>query len=110
MIVRGDYKYVYYINQQPSLFNVKEDPQELHDLAHLPKYQELLDEFEALLRTIVDPEAVSWQSKADLGLIGKNGEDYTQTLTFDRLREGYQSGWFEFQPEFVQYHQYLEEY
>lgn len=39
------------------------------------------DELERVLRTVVDPEEVSLRAKRDLGLIGPDGEDYTETLS-----------------------------
>ncbi len=81
MLVRGDYKYVYYVKERPELYNVKEDPLEDHDLAEDPAFAELLKEFEALLRTITDPEEISQLAKYDLGLLGEDGTDYTETLS-----------------------------
>ncbi len=77
MIVRKGYKYIYYVNNRPSLFDLKNDPQELTDLAGHAEYQPLCREFEAILRTIVDPEAVSMEAKKDLGLLTPEGVDYT---------------------------------
>lgn len=92
MIVKEDYKYVYYVSQRPSLFNLKDDPQEMFDLALESKYKTKLDEFENLLRTYIDPEEVDWRSKKDLGLISPDGEDLTQTLTVNELEEAIKNG------------------
>jgi choline-sulfatase len=100
MLVRGDYKYTYYVNERPSLFNVKEDPLENVDLALDERYSHILGEFEALLRSIVDPEDVSMRAKKDLGLIGKNGEDYTLTMTVKQLKEAVAQGVFPNEPGF----------
>lgn len=100
MLVQGDYKYTYYINERPSLFNVKQDPLENHDLALDPTYQSILDDFESLLRTIVNPERVSYRAKKDLGLIGKDGEDYTKTLTVNELNRKIEKGFFSNDPSF----------
>jgi len=85
MLVRGRYKYTYYINDRPSLFDIERDPHELNDLAGDPKYGETLAQFEALLRSIVDPEAVALRAKRDFGLIGPDGEDYTLTMSVPDL-------------------------
>jgi choline-sulfatase len=100
MLVRGSYKYTYYVNDRPSLFNTEEDPAEMLDLAADPRFADVLEEFEALLRTIVDPEQIALQAKRDLGLIGKDGEDYTLTLTVKQLREAVQHGIFPDEPGF----------
>lgn len=100
MLVRDGYKYTYYVNDRPSLFNLREDPQEMRDLALEEEYDELLKSFERLLRTIVDPEAVSLRAKADLGLIGKNGEDYTLTMTDPECKEWIKRGVFADEAEF----------
>ena len=92
MLVRGDYKYIYYAKERPSLFNVREDPLEMNDLAQDPKYTKILKKFEKLLRSICNPDEVARRSKSDLGLIGPNGEDYTETLTWQQLLEGRRSG------------------
>ncbi len=85
MLVREQYKYIYYDNERPSLFNIQEDPQECNDLATDPEYQSVLTDFETQLHTICDPETTAHRAKHDLGLIGPNGEDYTQTLHVDDL-------------------------
>ncbi len=85
MLVRGDYKYTYYVNERASLFNVKNDPQELHDLGTDPAHASVLAEFEALLRSILDPEATATRAKSDMGLIGTDGEDLTLTLSVNDL-------------------------
>ena len=78
MIARGDWKYIYYVNERPSLFNLTNDPGEMHDLAQDAAHADVLQEFDQLLRTVVDPEAIEMQAKRDLGLIGPDGHDYTR--------------------------------
>ena len=62
---RGDFKYHYYVDYPPELFNVASDPGETCDLAGDPSHREKLAEFEAHLRAIVDPEAADRRAKAD---------------------------------------------
>lgn len=50
MLVKDGYKFTYYVNDRPSLFNLEEDPQEMADLAEEESYRELLQQFEVLLR------------------------------------------------------------
>ena len=50
------------------------DPEELNDLAGGADYAEILSDFEAKLREIVDPEAVDKRAKADqAALIDRHG-------------------------------------
>ena len=85
---------ILYVKQGATLFNVKEDPDELYDLAADPKYAQVLKDFKKLLFSIYDPEETSLRAKRDYGLIGPDGEDYTETLTYQELLEGQKSGKF----------------
>jgi choline-sulfatase len=100
MLVRNGFKYTYYVNDRPSLFNLQEDPKELRDLAQDERYAGLLREFEAKLREIVDPEEVSLRAKSDLGLIGPDGQDYTLSMTEPQLKELIKQGVIPHEPEF----------
>lgn len=100
MLVKGNYKYTYYVNDRPSLFDMKKDPLETTDLATDRRYNRVLVYFEQLLKSVVDPEAVSIRAKQDLGLIGKNGEDYTLSLTVEQLEEAIKQGIFPDEPGF----------
>ena len=94
MLRRGDYKYTYYVKDRPTLFNIKKDPYEDKNLAGDSKHAGLVREFEKLLHSIVDPEQVCLKSKHDFGLIGPDGEDYTETLTVQQLEQGISEGRF----------------
>lgn len=66
LVRQGDWKLHWFPwGYPPELFNLAEDPDELHDLArdfaHIDKRKEL----EGLLRSFCDPEAVDLQAKAD---------------------------------------------
>jgi choline-sulfatase len=63
MIRVGDYKYVYYVQERPQLFNLKHDCNELHDLAMDETYQSIIEKMDIALRCIVDPEEVDRQAK-----------------------------------------------
>ncbi len=39
MIRDGDFKYTYWVHDMPELYDLRSDPQELHNLARQPKYQ-----------------------------------------------------------------------
>lgn len=49
MIRRRDWKYNYYTHDIAELFNLREDPDEMHNLAALPKYKSKVEELKAAL-------------------------------------------------------------
>jgi choline-sulfatase len=100
MLVKDGFKYTYYVNDRPSLFNLQEDPQEMQDLSEEAGYEDQLAQFEELLRGIVDPEAVSQRAKGHLGLIGPDGEDYTLTMTDPECKDLIKQGVFHDELEF----------
>lgn len=61
----GDVKLVYYVDDEPQLFDLTCDPDELDDRARDPSYASARASCEAKLRAIVDPEAVDSAAKAD---------------------------------------------
>jgi choline-sulfatase len=65
MIRKGRYKYVHYTGLEPELFDLEADPEELWNLSVEDAYRLNLDEFDGILRTFVDPEAVDARAKAD---------------------------------------------
>jgi choline-sulfatase len=65
MIRKGQFKFVYYVGMPPQLFDLDADPQEMRDLAQGPGYSGVLQDCEAALRRIVDPEAADRQAFAD---------------------------------------------
>jgi choline-sulfatase len=65
MIRDGRFKYIHYVGYAPMLFDLSEDPEELHDLAGDPACKDALAACEAKLRKIVAPEAADEQAKAD---------------------------------------------
>ncbi|MHB8619434.1 MAG: sulfatase/phosphatase domain-containing protein, partial [Chloroflexota bacterium] len=65
-MIRGDrYKYVEYIGQVPQLFDLREDPGELTDLADDPRYRSVIEECRASLREICDPDTVNHHARED---------------------------------------------
>ncbi len=99
MLANKKYKYTYYTDARPSLFDMENDPHEQKDLALKDEYKPLLDWFETELRKIVNPEEVSERAKRDLGLISPEGEDYTKFLTMEEVELGYKNGTFPYEPE-----------
>ena len=65
MIRKGKFKFNYYVDYQPELFDLDVDPDEEKNLAQDPKYDEICSEYEKLLREIVDPEVADRQAKDD---------------------------------------------
>lgn len=49
MIRRGNYKYCYYVNDMPELYDLSSDPEEMKNLAILPKYKGKVEEMKAQL-------------------------------------------------------------
>jgi choline-sulfatase len=74
MIRKGQWKFVYYVSMQPQLFNLFDDPDELHDLGTDLEYADIRSQLEADLRSICDPEAVDAAAKADqMAIVEANG-------------------------------------
>ena len=74
MLVRGRYKYHYYVGYRPELFDLEADPEEMHDLAKDPAYAHELTAFEKDLRRMLDPEAIDRRAKDDQNaLVARHG-------------------------------------
>jgi choline-sulfatase len=65
MIRHGRWKYTYYVGYLPELFDLQRDPGETTDLATDPAYARVLQDCEARLRLICDPEAVNARAFKD---------------------------------------------
>lgn len=65
LVRRGRFKLLHYVGFEPELFDLEADPEELQDLAGDPQLASVVAEHEAILRSIVDPEEVDRQAKAD---------------------------------------------
>lgn len=74
MIRRGRWKFCYYINMPPQLFDLEADPQELHDLGKSADHADVRASLEADLRAICDPEDVDRRAHRDqAAIIDANG-------------------------------------
>ena len=69
MLRRGRFKYIHYLGFPPELFDLEADPEELTNLSASSAHQDLLREFEAILRGTLDPEAVDRRAKEDQSAI-----------------------------------------
>ncbi len=49
MIREGDYKYTYWVHDMPELYDLRTDPQEMHNLARQPKYQATVERLQKKL-------------------------------------------------------------
>ena len=65
MIRNGRWKYIHYLDAPPMLFDLERDPEERRDLGADPACAGIVAECEALLRGVVDPEAVDRLAKQD---------------------------------------------
>jgi len=58
MVRKGKYKYIHYVEFEPELFDLENDPEELCSLAADPAHRSVLDDYERTLRAIVNPEEI----------------------------------------------------
>ena len=65
MVTRGRYKYHHYVGFSPELFDLETDPEETRNLAGDSAYEDVVAEYEALLLSMLDPEAVDRRAKDD---------------------------------------------
>jgi choline-sulfatase len=70
MIRSGPWKYNYYVNDRPELFNLEEDPDETTDRWDDPAVSSVRGELDAALHRIVDPEAVDAEAKKNQSSTG----------------------------------------
>ena len=63
MLTRGRFKYHHYVGFRPELFDLHSDPEEMRDLAGDMAYAATLAQFDAALRSMLDPEAVDRRAK-----------------------------------------------
>ena len=63
MIRWRNYKYVYYTDADPQLFDLSEDPDEDHDISSVPEYSSILEECHKRLLGICNPREVTERSK-----------------------------------------------
>ena len=74
MIRDGIYKYIYYVDYEPELYNLEEDPEEITNLANKTEYQNILGYYRDQLDSILDPHAVNLEALEDqTEMIKRNG-------------------------------------
>lgn len=65
MVRVRQFKFVYYVGLPAMLFDLDKDPEELDDLGASPEHSAIRAECEAALRSMVNPEEVDAQARAD---------------------------------------------
>lgn len=65
MLRQGRYKLIHYVGHAPELFDLENDPEELHDLAAVPRHAAALKALQAQLYAICDPQAMDLLAKQD---------------------------------------------
>jgi hypothetical protein len=65
MIVKGDWKFNYYVGEKPQLFNIRNDPGEFTDLSMDPECAPIIEDMMKELFRKVNPEKVNEIVKAD---------------------------------------------
>ena len=63
MLRKDRHKLVHYADYEPQLFDLVSDPEELTDLARQASAKPILDDLDAELRHICDPDEVSQRAK-----------------------------------------------
>lgn len=53
----GDFRFSHYVNDIPELYNLKEDPQEMQNLARMPEHRGKVEEMKTRLFEWYKPEA-----------------------------------------------------
>jgi choline-sulfatase len=85
MIRKGKYKYNYYVDHEPQLFDLVEDPDEINDLGQDPQYQAIRDELCMELLEIVDPEQVDKEAKENQSRKAEDRASWFSWLSFTDL-------------------------
>jgi choline-sulfatase len=65
MLRRGDWKLVYHVGMPAQLFNLRDDPDELNDVAEDAARAQVRAQLECALRALLDPEATDTRAKAE---------------------------------------------
>jgi choline-sulfatase len=89
MIRDAQHKYIHYAHDRPQLFDLLADPWETQDLAGDPAAQPDLDRLRARLESLIDPDEIDAQAKADqlrrieemggLQQLSNRGDDFRYT-------------------------------
>ncbi|MBN2413750.1 sulfatase-like hydrolase/transferase [candidate division KSB1 bacterium] len=84
MVRKGDWKYIYFSFYDDLLFNVREDPYELNNLANAPEAQEIKKELYGILTSLLDPDKVTLEA---FEVQGRKLKEIADPRTEDELTE-----------------------
>jgi len=74
MLRTGRWKYIHLVGHGAELYDLENDPEELYDLALRADYRARVQQLEARLRALLDPEAVDAHAKRDqAALVARHG-------------------------------------
>ena len=65
MVRKGRYKYIHYVDHEPELFDVLDDPEEQNNLATSSAHAQILSDYKAQLCSMVDPVAADRSARQD---------------------------------------------
>ena len=101
MLLRGDWKYIAYVGYEPQLFNLKEDPEEIRNLAATEK--DRVRTMDDLLRSIVDDGAVDRKVKDyDRRSFREWRQEMKRTGKYEETMARIFSGWDNLKPKDIQ--------
>ena len=101
MIRQGDWKYIAYVGYEPQLFNLRDDPDEIRNLA--PSQPDKVKRMDSLLRSVVDYEAVDAKGKEyDKRSFREWREEHKAAGTYEDLMAKVYCGWDSLPEEEVQ--------
>ncbi|MDO6732807.1 sulfatase-like hydrolase/transferase [Marinovum sp. 2_MG-2023] len=77
MVRKGRYKFVYYVGLPNQLFDLETDPDERENLIESETHAAICAEYEAILRNILDPEAIDALARSDQSarIVANGGRD-----------------------------------
>ncbi|MBX2880455.1 MAG: sulfatase-like hydrolase/transferase [Granulosicoccus sp.] len=81
MVRVGRWKYIHYVGFEPELFDLENDPEELHDVAGLPANAAVIQTLHAKLSSICDPEATNQQALDDQAALVESYGGLKKALT-----------------------------
>lgn len=87
MLRSGPWKFIHYEGFEPELFNLKDDPEELENVAQSPENIATLERLRALLNNICDPSQINAQAFADQDALVERVGGKNVALTLGAPRE-----------------------
>ena len=69
MVRQDRYKLIHYVGHAPELFDVEADPEERDNLAQKAEFAAVHERLDAMLRTVLDPDAADAKARADQAVL-----------------------------------------